>query len=250
MIRRSLPARLLAGLCCAWLPGFLVPLAPATALRVPASGYSPEDTHIEVELEVTDPDGLRSTAAVHLEPVVSVLRIDTRPSGIPIFLDGEPSSTPRVYASFERFVHQVEAQASYELDGAALEFRCWSDGGERAHAFTAPEGGAELTAGYAPAGGPCPFDARGSWKRCDHNCDGRQDLSDAVAGLVSLFLGGPVTCCPPAADCNSDAREDISDWIYLLAHLFLGIPEPEPPYRGCGKAEGADCLEHAACAGG
>jgi dockerin type I repeat protein len=55
----------------------------------------------------------------------------------------------------------------------------------------------------------------------DVNHDGQVDLSDAIALLDYLFLGG----WKPRlrlADVNQDGELDLSDTIYLLMHLYLG----------------------------
>jgi hypothetical protein len=68
--------------------------------------------------------------------------------------------------------------------------------------------------------------------RADSNSDAAVDLSDAVATLSWLFLGGPLDC-REAADSNDDGRLDIADPIYSLVFLFMGglglpMPYPEP----------------------
>src|SRR5207245_9686211 len=79
---------------------------------------------------------------------ISTLQIDTVPSGIPVFLDGQLEPTPRTYASRVGFQHTIEAQSSYTLGGRMYLFESWSDGGARVHTYTAPEGGGSITATY------------------------------------------------------------------------------------------------------
>jgi hypothetical protein len=63
----------------------------------------------------------------------------------------------------------------------------------------------------------------------DVNHDRTIDLSDPVAILNTLFLGGSAAC-PSAAEVNSDGRTDVSDAVYLLSYLFQGgsAPPAEP----------------------
>jgi hypothetical protein len=85
----------------------------------------------------------------------------------------------------------------------------------------------------------------GLFIRCDHNCDGNVDLSDAVNGLSQLFLGPAFSaCCPQVTLCNEDGVHDLSDWVFLLAYQFLGGPPPGAPYPECG---GEGCSEHPKC---
>ena len=76
------------------------------------------------------------------------------------------------------------------------------------------------------------------FQRGDSNADGKLDLSDAVATLNYLFIGGAQPTCLDASDANDDEKVDISDGIYTLGFLFLGgDPIPSPTalcYQRCG----------------
>jgi hypothetical protein len=74
-----------------------------------------------------------------------------------------------------------------------------------------------------------------AFRRGDSNCDGAEDLSDAVASLGYLFLGDEAPCCLRAADTNRDDEVGISDAIFLLNFLFLGGKAPAAPYGACGR---------------
>jgi hypothetical protein len=70
--------------------------------------------------------------------------------------------------------------------------------------------------------------------RGDSNSDGKVDISDPIATLGNLFLGGVSLQCLDAADSNDDGQVNISDPIFTLDFLFRGIsgappqPFPEP----------------------
>lgn len=75
------------------------------------------------------------------------------------------------------------------------------------------------------------------------NEDEKLDLSDAVALLGFLFLGGSIRDCPDAADANDDGKVDLSDAIGILTFLFLGgEPLPSPSGESCGTDPTADSL--------
>jgi len=61
-------------------------------------------------------------------------------------------------------------------------------------------------------------------ERGDFNKDNNIDISDGVAILSFLFLGGS-TNCKLAGDTNKDGAIDVSDAIYILSFLFLGGQE-------------------------
>jgi hypothetical protein len=65
--------------------------------------------------------------------------------------------------------------------------------------------------------------------RGDVQFDDALNITDALAIVGELFLGGAPLPCPDAADVNDDGARDISDAITLLMHVFIGntsIPEP------------------------
>lgn len=60
----------------------------------------------------------------------------------------------------------------------------------------------------------------------DANWSGGFDISDPIAVLGYLFLGGEALLCPPAADYNGDGEVMISDPIRMLGVLFGGEAPP------------------------
>ncbi|MBI4604971.1 MAG: hypothetical protein HY721_23665 [Planctomycetes bacterium] len=74
--------------------------------------------------------------------------------------------------------------------------------------------------------GPVPA---ATFRRGAVNADGSVDISDAIAILFYLFLGGAEPACLDAADVNDDGAVDISDAVRLLGYLFAGLPAPPPP---------------------
>ena len=174
---------------------FLGPINGMTSgsFQIPLGGHTPEGTFYEVVLTVTDSDGLQGSAGRSVARVVSNVIFDTSPSGIPFFLDGEPQSTPRPYASVSGHNHMVEAQEFYLLGGTSWMFDSWSDGGARVHTYVAPEGGGALTASYVACGPGGDRDGDGRPDGCD-NCPGapnagQQDVDGDGAGDACDLCG-------------------------------------------------------------
>ena len=83
--------------------------------------------------------------------------------------------------------------------------------------------------------------------RGDTNGDAALDISDAVATLNYLFLGGAnnAVTCEDSADVNDDGMLNITDPVYLLSFLFQGgLPPAEPfPQEGVDETEdGLSCV--------
>ncbi len=89
-----------------------------------------------------------------------------------------------------------------------------------------------------------PFFLRG-----DGNQDDRVDLSDAVAIVGYLFLGGPPSTCRDAMDSNDDGAINVTDPVYLLEYLFLGGDTPPAPFPDRGYDLATDNLPCEALSG-
>ncbi len=117
---------------------------------VPDDGHPPGDTFLELELTVSDSDGLDVTTSRSLSPQGSSLAFGTIPSGVPLELDGEPFATPGVYEGLVGFQHEVAAPEQFTINGVVYAFACWSNGQPRTHLLATPAGGLNLTAVFAP----------------------------------------------------------------------------------------------------
>ncbi|MFN0204978.1 MAG: PQQ-dependent sugar dehydrogenase [Planctomycetota bacterium] len=130
---------------------FLGPIAGVTngQFTIPPSGHPPEDTYYEIQCTVTDSTGLSTASVRAIQPRIAMLMIDTVPSGISIFLDGAPVTTPRLYESLVNYQHSITAPLAAATGGSHYSFQSWLDGGAASHNFTMPDGGLNQTAFYA-----------------------------------------------------------------------------------------------------
>jgi hypothetical protein len=146
------------------------------------------------------------------------------------------------------FVHENDGAGSYR------RFQAWECGAAPADLAIAdldgdgaPDIAAADSVGRAvailfaePPAGPRRF------RRGDVTGEGGRDISDPIAILNFLFLGGRAIDCLDAADANDDGAANIADGVFLLGFLFLGGPAPPEPWD-CGEDPGEDGL--AACSG-
>ncbi|MCI0635424.1 MAG: PQQ-dependent sugar dehydrogenase, partial [Actinobacteria bacterium] len=222
---------------------FLGPFPGITmgTFQIPTTGHSPEDTFYDVVLDATDSDGLITTSSASIFPVLSTIDFDTQPSGIPIFVDGDPELTPRSYDSLPGFAHVVEAQSSFVLGGISYAFDSWSDGGARVHAFTTPEGGATLVAlytspddvdsdGVSNAQDSCPTvsnlgDPDGD--SVDNACDNCLDVANppfSGATTNRTRTGGGLNGLGQLDD-DADGRGNACDMDYNQGQAVVGAPD-------------------------
>jgi IPT/TIG domain-containing protein/fibronectin type III domain protein len=79
---------------------------------------------------------------------------------------------------------------------------------------------------------PGAFRYIGALLRGDVAPSGDIDISDPVALLDYLYLGGTIRC-RELGNVNQDLDTDISDAVYLLGFLFFGGPAPSPETVEC-----------------
>ncbi|MGQ9589056.1 MAG: PKD domain-containing protein [Planctomycetota bacterium] len=145
---------------------------------------------------------------------------------------------------------EVSFDASASTDNVEIASYSWDFGDETAgsgvqatHTYAAPGAYTVVLTVADAAGNVATAEkvisvaaAGGRQKPMDMNQDARYDLSDAVAILNYLFLGG---AAPPCGDqtlsdpanlallnANADGSVDLSDAVYALSFLFLGGPRP------------------------
>jgi hypothetical protein len=78
--------------------------------------------------------------------------------------------------------------------------------------------------------------------RGDADSSGQMDLTDAIAVLNFLFLGGPPPLCDDAADADDSGEISITDGIRILGRLFLGDRELPAPSDQPGQDPTPDLL--------
>ncbi|MBN1441296.1 MAG: CotH kinase family protein, partial [Planctomycetes bacterium] len=90
--------------------------------------------------------------------------------------------------------------------------------------------------------GAVPYEGDLGFIRGDVDLSGGVDITDAIAAVNHLFLGGPGPICQDRMDSNDDGDLDVSDPIHTLLHLFAGGSPPPPPYPAPGPDPTPDGL--------
>ena len=100
-----------------------------------------------------------------------------------------------------------------------------------------PGGTATLPGGFEYIEGPAPAFLRG-----DVDLDGSRQITDPIALLDYLFLGGLEPSCHDAADATDDGALDLADAVAILAYLFTGGSPLPPPLAAAGPDPTPDAL--------
>src|SRR5262245_25844455 len=129
----------------------------AGSFSIPTTGEPSADTSYEVTVTATDSNGLSTSKVVNILPRKSVVGLGSSPSGLGVFVDGIPVSTPHQVTGVEGFQRELSAPLyAVAQDGTALQFAGWSDGKPIRHTVSTPVEDATYTATY---GQKLPFTA-------------------------------------------------------------------------------------------
>ena len=105
---------------------------------------------------------------------------------------------------------------------------------------TSPPQAGSIEIGYFLPGSPgsvsisalVPSAATPVFSRGDCNGDGLHDISDPIAALGLIFLGGS-SSCEDSCDTDDDGTLTVADAITLLDYHFSSGIAPSPPFPAC-----------------
>lgn len=106
--------------------------------------------YYDIQLTVTDSSGFTATQTVRIDAIGTTLSFDTQPAGLPLLYAGSPMPTPHSITEVVNDTIIVEAPSPQTMNGVSYVFTGWSDGGDRAHMFAAPDADHSYTATYEP----------------------------------------------------------------------------------------------------
>ena len=119
---------------------------------VPDNAATITNIFYRIYLTVTDTNGYQQSVSTDVLPQTSQLSFTTVPSGLPLFLDGQPLSTPASLPAVVGMSRQLSAPLSQDDAGTNVSFVLWSDGGAPTHDILVPATNAALTASYVQPG--------------------------------------------------------------------------------------------------
>ncbi len=106
------------------------------------------DSYYEIRLTATDSGGRSSSQTIELRPETSDLELASSPPGAPLAYVDREEPAPFSQDTAVGYHAQITAPVTFERSGHTYRFVEWSDGGERSHSITVPEGSPQYTATY------------------------------------------------------------------------------------------------------
>lgn len=98
------------------------------SFTIPQVGETAHNVWYRLHLYVRDASGLRDQKFIDIFPNKTTINYDTEPFGLPLILDGQSITTPRVDSSVVGIIRSLIAPGLVENNGTRYIFDQWSDG--------------------------------------------------------------------------------------------------------------------------
>ncbi|MBK9335586.1 MAG: PQQ-dependent sugar dehydrogenase [Lewinellaceae bacterium] len=95
---------------------------------VPRFGETDDNVWLRISLTARDPIGLTQTVFRDIFPKKTTLRIESKPSGLAVRVDGKTYTTPVEIPSVQGMLRQVQAQPAFQNGNTLTAFVQWADG--------------------------------------------------------------------------------------------------------------------------
>ena len=118
------------------------------SFTIPTSGETSTNVWYRIHLTVADSAGLTHSSFRDILPRIVTLTLSTDPSGLQVLLDGQPNTAPYLFQSVVGMTRSIAAVSPQTVNGAAYQFRSWSDGGGATHNISTPSANTTYTAVY------------------------------------------------------------------------------------------------------
>jgi hypothetical protein len=199
------------------------PIAGVTnsSFIVPTNDPVTTNAFYRVSLTLTDTNGLQGTAQADIPPAVSLISLDTAPTGLQVSYNGQMLATPASFGDVAGMTRTLAVASPQSLGSNTYNFVAWSDGGAASHDLTVPGVAASYTAGFEPptlgltAGGNSVTLAWPSWAVAAFTLQTTTDLTPPVQWT-------PVTNAPMIANGTATFNLPVTN----ESEFFRLVPSP------------------------
>lgn len=108
-------------------------------LHIADTGEESPDIWYRFHLKATDSTGRTSEVTRDITPLKSNFTLDTIPTGLTVYVDGHPKTTPTTIQGVVNFNREISTDAVQNQGGNTYGFDSWSDGGAIDHIISTPE---------------------------------------------------------------------------------------------------------------
>jgi len=118
-------------------------------LNIPTTGHSFHDeTGFIINLEVTNQNGITTSKSVTIFPKKVNITYNSIPSGLTVYVDGQPRTTPFIIDELQLFESEISVVSPQILNGKRYFYESWSNGKSKTQVFKYPTTDQELTVNF------------------------------------------------------------------------------------------------------
>lgn len=171
-------------------------------------GETAANVFYRVILTVRDSSGLTHTSSVDIQPLTTVVSIESNVTGAQLTLDGIPITAPYTFTGVEGVIRTLGVVTPQTSGGTTYDFVSWSDGGQATHEIVTPTDDTTLTALFQPATVATlfsdDFETAKGWALTPNGNQAttgrwqRGDPQPTTSGGITLQPG---TCAGPSVNC-------------------------------------------------
>jgi glucose/arabinose dehydrogenase len=128
------------------------PVASGTksgSFTIPTSGETSTNVFYRIILQVEDSKGATNFAQVDLKPHLSVMSLQTNPSGLNLTMDGQPVTSLASIKSVEGLQRTIGIVSPQTKDGTSYAFASWAHGGAASQTLSTPLDNTTYTANFS-----------------------------------------------------------------------------------------------------
>jgi glucose/arabinose dehydrogenase len=127
---------------------------------IPSSGETAVNVFYRIYLTVTDAQGLPNSTYVDVKPNLSIISLQSNPTGLNLTIDGQPFTTLTPIKSVEGIQRTIGIVTPQTLNGTTYTFASWAHGGTNSQTLFTPIDNTTYTANFSR-----PLD--GAWNTTD-----------------------------------------------------------------------------------
>jgi glucose/arabinose dehydrogenase len=105
---------------------------------IPNSGETSINVFYRLHLTVTDSEGLSNSTYVDLKPNISVMTLQSNPTGLKLTMDGQQYTTQTPIKSVEGVIRTIGVVSPQTLNGITYSFASWTHSGADAQTLPTP----------------------------------------------------------------------------------------------------------------
>jgi glucose/arabinose dehydrogenase len=119
------------------------------SFTIPTSGETATNVFYRILLQVADSKGATNFTQIDLKPHLSVMTMQTNPSGLNLTMEGQPITTTNAVKSVEGIERTIGVVNNQTVNGTSYAFASWAHGGAASQTIATPVNNTTYVANFS-----------------------------------------------------------------------------------------------------